>query len=187
MKYLIVGLGNPGAEYQGTRHNIGFELLDALAGVSNSSFMPDRYADRCVVKHKGRQLILIKPMTYMNLSGKAVRYWMEKEKVALEQVLVVTDDLALPFGTIRIRKKGSDGGHNGLKNINEVLGTNAYARMRFGIGNEFARGQQVDFVLGKWDAEEEGKLKERKERATEAIFAFSTIGPDRTMSHYNNT
>ena len=123
----------------------------------------------------------------MNLSGKAVRYWLQQLKITEEQLLVITDDLALPTGKLRLRPQGSDGGHNGLKNINEVLGTNAYARMRFGIGNEFARGQQVDFVLGKWDAEEEGKLKERKERATEAILAFSTIGPDRTMSHYNNT
>lgn len=187
MKYLIVGLGNPGTEYRDTRHNIGFLLLDALAGASNSSFSPDRYGDVCSIKHKGRQIVLLKPNTYMNLSGKAVRYWIDKEKVALENVLIATDDLALPFGTLRLRKKGSDGGHNGLKNITEVLKTDNFARLRFGIGNEFAKGKQVDYVLGNWDDGEREKLGERMQRVNACLLDFTTIGVDRTMSTYNNT
>lgn len=187
MKYLIVGLGNPGEDYRDTRHNIGFELLDALAGASNSLFSPDRYGDTATVKHKGRTLILLKPMTYMNLSGKAVRYWLEKEKIPLENLIVATDDLALPFGTIRIRKKGSDGGHNGLKSITELLGTNQWARLRFGIGNEFSKGHQVDYVLGRWSDEEREKLAERVERCGKAILDFPMIGIDRVMNTYNNT
>lgn len=187
MKYLIVGLGNPGVEYRDTRHNIGFEVLDALAGASNTVFSPNRYGDTALVKHKGRQLILLKPLTFMNLSGKAVRYWMEKEKIALENIFIVTDDLALPFGTIRIRKKGSDGGHNGLKSINELLGTNAYARLRFGIGNEYSQGRQVDYVLGEWGEEERSKLPERVKRCGEAILDLPFIGIDKVMNTYNNT
>ncbi len=187
MKYLIVGLGNPGDEYRNTRHNIGFKLLDALAGASNSVFSPDRYGDTATVKHKGRTLILLKPMTFMNLSGKAVRFWLDKEKITPENLLVATDDLALPFGTIRIRKKGSDGGHNGLKHITEVLGHTQWARLRFGIGNEFSRGHQVDYVLGEWGDDETRRLQERTQRCSEAMLAFTTIGIDRTMNLYNNT
>ena len=148
MKYLIVGLGNIGAEYAGTRHNIGFNVFDALAEASNAVFTTPRYGDVAQVKHKGRTLILLKPSTYMNLSGKAVRYWMEAEKIAPENLLVVSDDIALPFGTLRLRPKGSAGGHNGLKNIAELLGTENFARMRFGVGGDFPKGHQVDYVLG---------------------------------------
>ena len=148
MKYLIVGLGNIGAEYAGTRHNIGFKVLDALAEASNAVFTTARYGDVAELKHKGRTLILLKPSTYMNLSGKAVRYWMEAEKIAPENLLVVSDDIALPFGTLRMRPRGSAGGHNGLKNIAELLGTEDYARMRFGVGGDFPKGHQVDYVLG---------------------------------------
>lgn len=187
MKYLIVGLGNPGAEYRDTRHNIGFKLLDALCGASNAVFSPDRYGDTATVKFKGRTLVLLKPMTFMNLSGKAVRYWMEKENIGPDNMLVVTDDLALPFGTLRIRKKGSDGGHNGLKHITEIIGHTNWARLRFGIGNEFAKGRQVDYVLGEWDDDECARLQERMNRACEALLAFTTMGIDRTMNVYNNT
>lgn len=187
MKYLIVGLGNPGLEYTGTRHNIGFEILDALAGVSNISFTTQRYGDVAELKHKGRTLILLKPNTYMNLSGKAVRYWMEKEKVPLERLLIITDDLALPFGTIRIRKKGSDGGHNGLKSIQSLINSTKYPRLRFGIGDEFSKGHQVNYVLGKWSTEESSKLGERLERCGKAVLDFPMIGLDRVMNQYNNT
>ncbi len=187
MKYLIVGLGNPGAEYQFTRHNIGFEILDALSGASNITFSPDRYGDVATLKHKGRTLILLKPSTYMNLSGKAVRYWLTKEKIDIENLLVITDDLALPFGTLRLRGKGSDGGHNGLKSIQELIQTTKYARLRFGIGSEFNKGSQVNYVLGKWDETESKGLAERIERSSKAILAFSTIGIARTMNEFNNT
>ncbi|MCH2197393.1 MAG: aminoacyl-tRNA hydrolase [Flavobacteriales bacterium] len=187
MKYLIVGLGNPGLEYTGTRHNIGFEILDALAGASNISFKTERYGDVAELKHKGRSLILLKPNTYMNLSGKAVRYWMDKEKVPAERMLVVTDDLALPYGTIRIRKKGSDGGHNGLKNIQALINTTKYPRFRFGISAEFSKGHQVNYVLGKWNEEESSRLGERLDRSCQAILSFASIGLDRTMNFFNNT
>ena len=154
MKYLIVGLGNIGPEYQNTRHNIGFKVLDAFAKASNTVFEDMRYGAVATVKLKGRTLILLKPNTYMNLSGKAVSYWMQKEKIELSNLFVVVDDLALPFGTIRLRGKGSDGGHNGLKSINQLLGTQDYTRLRFGIGNEFPKGKQVDYVLGEWSSEE---------------------------------
>ena len=150
MKYLIVGLGNIGAEYADTRHNAGFDVLDALAGASNISFAAARYGAVAELKYKGRTLVLLKPSTYMNLSGKAVRYWMDAEKIAPENLLVISDDIALPFGTLRMRTKGSSGGHNGLKNISELLGREDYARIRFGIGGNFARGQQIDYVLGTW-------------------------------------
>ncbi|MAZ38237.1 aminoacyl-tRNA hydrolase [Salibacteraceae bacterium] len=185
MKYLVVGLGNPGAEYENTRHNIGFLILDALASASDSVFSPDRYADVSSIKSKGRQFILIKPSTFMNLSGKAVRYWMEKEKIDLENIIIVTDDLALPFGKIRIRKKGSDGGHNGLKSINELLGTQQYNRLRFGIGSEFSKGKQVDYVLGHWNSEETKTLKERIEIAQQGIKAIGLAGVNRAMGDYN--
>ena len=186
MKFLIFGLGNIGYEYANTRHNIGFNILDALAKASNISFKDNRYGATVEYKFKGRTYILIKPSTYMNLSGKAVNYWMQKEKVSIDNVMIILDDLALPFGTIRIKTKGSDGGHNGLKHINEILGHNKYARLRFGIGAEFSQGQQVDYVLGEWDEEEKKKLPERLEKCIEAIKGFGTIGIARTMNSYNN-
>ena len=158
MKYLIVGLGNIGPEYQNTRHNIGFRVLDAFVKASNAVFEDMRYGAVATVKLKGRTLILLKPNTYMNLSGKAVSYWMQKEKIDLSNLFVVVDDLALPFGTIRLRSKGSDGGHNGLKSINQLLGTQAYTRLRFGIGDNFSKGRQVDYVLGEWSDGEEERL-----------------------------
>ncbi len=185
MKYLIAGLGNIGNEYAGTRHNIGFEVLDALAGASNAVFEPSRYGSVARVKYKGRTLVLLKPSTFMNLSGKAVAYWLRQEKVPLENLMVVVDDIALPFGSIRIRGKGSDGGHNGLKNINSVLGRNDYPRLRFGIGGDFPLGFQVDYVLGKWDTEEKKALPERLEAAGEAIKSFAAIGLERTMNIHN--
>ena len=187
MKYLIVGLGNIGAEYAATRHNIGFKVLDALAEASNTVFSSQRYGSVAELKHKGRTFILLKPSTYMNLSGKAVSYWLKAEKIPQENLLVVVDDIALPFGTIRIRAKGSDGGHNGLKNIAELLGTNAYARLRFGIGGDFPKGMQIDYVLGEWTKEEATALPERTKVAAEAIKAFGTIGLERTMNQFNNS
>lgn len=185
MKYLIVGLGNIGAEYAGTRHNAGFEVLDALAEASNTSFTVDRYGSVAEVRHKGRTLLLLKPSTYMNLSGKAVRYWLEAGKISPENLLVVVDDIALPFGTLRMRTKGSAGGHNGLKNISEVLGHDNYARIRFGIGGDFARGQQVDYVLGRWTEEERKLLPERLKVFDDAVLSFATIGAERTMNLFN--
>ena len=184
LKYLIVGLGNIGAEYAGTRHNIGFKVLDALAEASNAVFTTARYGDVAELKHKGRTLILLKPSTYMNLSGKAVRYWMEAEKIAPENLLVVSDDIALPFGTLRMRPRGSAGGHNGLKNIAELLGTEDYARMRFGVGGDFPRGHQVDYVLGEWSDEERKALPERLKVFGDAILSFTTIGLERTMNFF---
>lgn len=185
MKYLIVGLGNIGAEYEDTRHNIGFNVLDAFAKASNTVFDDMRYGAVAEARVKGRTLVLLKPNTYMNLSGKAVSYWIQKEKIALEDVLVVVDDLALPFGTIRLRGKGSDGGHNGLKSINALLGTNAYARLRFGIGSEFAKGQQVDYVLGKWQGEEEVHMEALLAHCREIINTFVLMGIDKTMTDFN--
>ena len=186
MKYLIVGLGNPGDKYKNTRHNIGFTILDALANASNICFEPDRLADKATLKFKGRTLILIKPTTFMNLSGKAVNYWLQKEKINLNNLLVLTDDIALPFGKIRIKSKGSDGGHNGLKDIQSVLNTNKYPRLRFGVGSEFNPGSQVNYVLGDWSEEEQEQLQERTETIGNAIKAFATIGLDRTMNQFNN-
>ena len=186
MKYLIVGLGNPGVEYAETRHNIGFKALDALAGASNVVFSPGRYADVCELKHKGRTLILIKPQTDMTLSGKAVNYWLQQEKIPLERLMVITDDLALPFGKIRIRAKGSHGGHNGLRNIQEVLGSAEYPRLRFGVGDDFHAGQQVQYVLSAWNPEEIITLPERLNVVREAVLAFPSIGLERTMNFYNN-
>lgn len=185
MKYLIVGLGNIGVEYAATRHNIGFNVLDALAGASNAVFTAARYGDVAEFKHKGRTLVLLKPSTYMNLSGKAVRYWMEAEKIASENLLVVSDDIALPFGTLRMRPKGSAGGHNGLKNIVELLGTEEFARMRFGVGGDFPKGRQVDYVLGEWTDEERKALPERLKIFGDAILSFTTIGMERTMNFFN--
>lgn len=186
MKYLIVGLGNIGSEYENTRHNIGFKTLDAFSKASNVSFSPNKLGDTATIKFKGRTLILLKPSTYMNLSGKAVNYWMQQEKIKQENVLIITDDIALPFGKLRLKGKGSDGGHNGLKNINLVFGNNQYARLRFGIGSEFSSGRQVDYVLGEWNEEENNLLKERLEICSQIIQAFVTIGLDRTMSGFNN-
>lgn len=185
MKYLIAGLGNIGVDYENTRHNIGFNALDELASSSNVSFSSQRYADQASLKYKGRTLILIKPTTYMNLSGKAVHYWLQQEKIPLDRLLVITDDLALPFGTLRLKTKGSDGGHNGLKNIQEILGTSNYSRLRFGIGSEFPKGRQVDYVLSKWDNAESKELPTLVERCTEIVKAYTTIGAARTMNQFN--
>jgi PTH1 family peptidyl-tRNA hydrolase len=185
MKYLIVGLGNPGPEYQDTRHNIGWKMLDAFCDASNVTFQPSRYALSAETKFKGRILCLIKPLTYMNLSGKAVDYWMKKENIPVENILVLLDDLALPFGTLRLRAKGSDAGHNGLKNIDMVLGIQNYARLRFGIGNDFSSGGQVNYVLGKFPATEEKLLPEKLKMVTEIIQSFVFQGIERTMNNYN--
>ncbi len=180
-----MGLGNIGAEYAGTRHNIGFTVLDAFAKASNAVFTPSRYGAVAEVKYKGRTLILLKPSTYMNLSGKAVSYWLKQEKIELGNLFVIVDDIALPFGTLRIRAKGSDGGHNGLKNINEMLGSQEYARLRFGIGGDFPRGMQVDYVLGHWTEEEAKAIPGKAATAGEIIQSFATVGIDRTMNAYN--
>ena len=185
MNFLIAGLGNIGAEYANTRHNIGFKVLDAFAKASGTSFISGRYGSTAVVPVRGHKLILLKPSTYMNLSGKAVNYWLQAEKIKQENLLVVLDDLALPFGSIRLRKQGSDGGHNGLKNINEFLGNNAYARLRIGIGDAFSKGRQVDYVLGQWKEAEEKELPFVEDKAIEAIKAFVTLGPDRAMNIAN--
>ena len=185
MKYLVVGLGNIGSEYAETRHNIGFKVLDALAGASNISFTTVRYGDMATLKHKGRTILLLKPSTYMNLSGKAVRYWMEQERIPRENLLIISDDIALPFGTFRMRKNGSEGGHNGLKSITELLGDNQYARIRFGVGGDFPRGHQVDYVLGEFSDQEREAMPQRLKLFGDAILAFSTIGADRTMNSYN--
>lgn len=186
MKYLIVGLGNIGKEYAHTRHNIGFDVLDALAKANELTFEEERHGSVATLKWKGRIFVLLKPTTYMNLSGKALSYWMQKEKVLLENVLVVVDDLALPFGAIRIKPKGSDAGHNGLKHIQATLGHSNYARLRFGIGDQFRKGGQVEYVLGKWDAEEEKELPFRIDVATDAIKSFGTVGLQNTMTLFNN-
>ena len=186
MKYLIVGLGNIGSEYQNTRHNIGFTILDAFADASNVIFTDKRYGAITEVKLKGKSLILLKPSTYMNLSGNALRYWMQQENIPLERVLVLVDDIALPFGSLRLKPKGSDAGHNGLKHIQDTLGHSNYNRLRFGIGNDFPKGAQVHYVLGKWDAEELSALPERVEKAIEIIKSFCLAGTQNTMNAYNN-
>lgn len=185
MKFLLVGLGNPGAEYEDTRHNIGFSILESLSKKHDCSFSLDRGAYRATVKLRGKQVVLIKPTTFMNLSGKAVNYWLKKEQIQIENLLVVTDDLALPFGTIRLKGSGSDGGHNGLKDIQYTLQTATYARLRFGIGNAFPKGRQSDYVLGKWTKEEQVTLQERIELASEACEAFCAIGLQLAMTNYN--
>ena len=185
MKYLVVGLGNIGAEYAATRHNIGFRVLDALAEASNISFTTVRYGAMATFKHRGRTVYLLKPSTYMNLSGKAVRYWMEQERIPRENLLVISDDIALPFGTFRMRKNGSEGGHNGLRNITEMLGDNQYSRLRFGVGGDFPRGHQVDYVLGDFSDEENKLMPERLKLFGDAILSFVSIGVDRTMNTYN--
>lgn len=184
-KYLVIGLGNIGAEYVNTRHNIGFKILDALASASNISFEPNRYADTAKLKIKGRQVTLVKPSTFMNLSGKAVNYYLQAEKIDPENLLIVTDDLSLPFGTLRMRTKGSDGGHNGLKHIIQTLNSSKFTRIRFGVGNEFSKGNQVDYVLGEWSSEEEAQLKERIDTALEMVKSFVAIGAPQTMTNFN--
>ena len=184
-KYLIVGLGNFGEKYKNTRHNIGFKVLDALAEQENLSFETQRLADVCSFRLKGKTLILIKPNTYMNLSGKAVLYWLNKEKIPLNNLLVVTDDLNLPFGNIRLKTKGSDGGHNGLKDIQEKLNTTTYNRFRFGISDAFNKGRQVDYVLGEWTTEEADQLKERLQLSQDLIKSFVLEGVNNAMNKFN--
>ena len=184
-KFLIVGLGNPGAEYVNTRHNIGFKIVDELARDGETDFTTAKLGNVAEYKIKGRTLILLKPNTFMNLSGKAIKYWLEKEKIPLENLLVITDDLNLPYGTIRIKAKGSDGGHNGLKNTQLLLNTTNYPRFRFGISDEFKKGKQVDYVLGEWDEEEKEKLPERLKTSAEAIKSFALSGLANTMSSFN--
>ena len=185
-KFLIVGLGNIGTEYDGTRHNIGFEVLDYMASEAGVKFISERHAYIAEMKHKGKILVLVKPTTYMNLSGKAVNYWMQAEKIPVENIMVLVDDLALPFGKIRIGPKGGDGGHNGLKHIQETLNTTNYPRLRFGIGNEFGKGYQVNYVLGKWNDEEQKTIKDRLKVASDAIKAFAFQGLQFCMNNYNN-
>lgn len=185
MNYLVVGLGNIGAEYANTRHNMGFMVLDAFAKASNTVFSPARYGDTAEMSLKGRKLTLLKPSTYMNLSGNAVRFWMMKLNVPVEGLLVICDDLNLPFGTLRMRKKGSDGGHNGLKNIQELIGTQQYCRIRIGIGNDFARGGQIDFVLGKLSDEQLEMMPGICEKVASGITEFVLAGPDIAMNSFN--
>lgn len=185
VKYLIVGLGNVGSEYEGTRHNCGFMALDVLAKESDAVFQLARHAYKAEMKYRGRTLVLIKPTTYVNLSGKAVQYWLQAEKIPRENLLVIVDDIALPIGTLRMRKQGSGGGHNGLRNIEEQLGTNAYARLRIGVGNDFGRGHQIDYVLGRFSDTEMAQLEPALTAAAEAVKAFVTVGIDRAMNSCN--
>ncbi len=184
-KFLIVGLGNIGDKYADTRHNIGFKIVDEVAEVYNASFETEKLGDIASFKFKGRTFILLKPNTYMNLSGKAVKYWMDKEKILLENILVVTDDVNIDFGTIRLKAKGSAGGHNGLKDIQEKLNTQQYARFRFGVGANYPKGRQVDFVLGEWNKEETSLLIERLPTSAKVITSFGTAGLANTMNTYN--
>ena len=186
-KYLLIGLGNIGDEYADTRHNIGFQVLNKLSEKQKFSFETQKLGDLGSFKIKGRSVLCLKPSTYMNLSGKSVKYWMEKEKIPLENILVITDDLNLPFGTLRLKTKGSDGGHNGLKDIQNSLQTVNYNRLRIGVGSEFNKGRQVDYVLGKWNEEEKRALPERLDRANELITSFVLAGVKITMNEYNNT
>jgi peptidyl-tRNA hydrolase, PTH1 family len=186
LKFLIAGLGNIGDEYVNTRHNIGFEVLDTWVDVSNISFSDKRYGALAELKFKARTFLLLKPSTYVNRSGLAVNYWLKKEKIPLEKLLVITDDIALPFGKLRLKPKGGDAGHNGLNNIQTVLGTTNYPRLRFGIGNDFSFGQQIDYVLGKWSPEESKILAERIPAAIEIVKSFGTIGINHTMNEFNN-
>ena len=185
MKFLIIGLGNPGAEYANTRHNIGFAVLDALAEKQGCAFAPDRYADRAEFRHKGKTFICLKPQTFMNLSGKAVRYWMEQENIISERTLVITDDLALPFGKIRLRASGSAGGHNGLTSIIVTIGTEVFPRLRFGIGSDFPRGRQADHVLSQWNKEEAAALGQRITVCCQAVLDFGLMGIEHAMNSFN--
>ena len=186
MKFLVTGLGNIGGEYHDTRHNIGFDVVDILAIKYEGKWSTDKLGDICTIKFKGRTLILLKPSTYMNLSGKAVHYWMQKEKIPLERLLIITDDIAFPIETQKLKKNGSAGGHNGLKSIEESLGTQQYPRLRFGVGNDFGRGRQVEFVLGKWDEKDIPLLQKKIQQSIAIIESFVTLGLDRTMNIYNN-
>lgn len=186
-KFLIVGLGNIGEEYTETRHNVGFKVLDAYAIAEKSTFEPARLGDVATVKIKGRSLLCLKPSTYMNLSGKALKYWMDKEKVPLENILVITDDINLTFGTLRLKTRGSDGGHNGLKDIQNILQTTKYNRFRFGVGADFGKGRQVDYVLGKWSEIEKEQLEERLQKSCELIRSFVLSGVNITMNQFNGT
>ncbi len=185
MNYLVAGLGNIGREYAQTRHNMGFMVLDAWSEASNAVFSTQRYGDIAEVSFKGRRLTLLKPSTYMNLSGNAVRYWMEKKNVPLENLIVICDDLNLPFGTLRMRKKGSDGGHNGLKNIQDCLGSQDWCRIRMGIGNDFHAGEQIDFVLGDLSQDQKEQIPALCSKVIEGVKAFVTVGPDRAMNSFN--
>lgn len=185
MNYLVVGLGNIGAEYASTRHNMGFMVLDAWAQASNLVFESRRYGSIAEYSFKGRKFTLLKPSTYMNLSGNAVRYWMQKLNIPVENLIVICDDINLPFGTIRMRRKGSDGGHNGLKNIQEMIGTQDYARIRLGVGNDFSKGGQIDYVLGTISKEDQDTVSELSEKIISGIKDYSTIGPDRAMNNLN--
>lgn len=186
MKYLIVGLGNIGSEYENTRHNIGFKIVDALAKASAIFFEPNKLGNTATIKFKGRTFILLKPSTYMNLSGKSVNYHLQQEKISQENLLIITDDISIPFGTLRLKGKGSDGGHNGLKNIIETLGNSNFSRLRFGVGSDFVHGKQINHVLGTFAPEEQNQLEERLKKTTELIKSFGTIGLERTMSAFNN-
>ncbi|MFA0960751.1 aminoacyl-tRNA hydrolase [Roseivirga sp. BDSF3-8] len=186
MKYLIAGLGNIGPEYEDTRHNIGFITLDKLAAKHEATFEHSRHAFVTEIKHKGRSIHLIKPTTYMNLSGKAVSYWMNELKVPAERLMVITDDIALPFGKLRLRAKGSSAGHNGLKDIEKCLGSQKYPRLKFGIGDDFGKGQQVDYVLGRFSREQFDELPFALDKACDMVYGFTTTGIDRTMSQYND-
>lgn len=185
MKYLVVGLGNKGSEYENTRHNVGFKVVEKIAELIDTKFNTTNFGWMAEGKYKGRKVFLLKPDTYMNLSGHAVKYWMQKENIPLENVLIVTDDLALPFGTLRMKGKGSDAGHNGLKNIQEQLATQNYTRLRFGISAEFSEGKQVDYVLGTWNEEESATLGERIEIFSKACLSFIFAGLQNTMSAFN--
>lgn len=185
MKYLIAGLGNIGSEYEGTRHNIGFDILDHLAIENDGKWKTDTLGDICEIKHKGRTLCLLKPSTYMNRSGKAINYWMTKKKIKRDKILVVVDDIHLDLGKLRMRGKGSDGGHNGLKDIQQVLGGTNYPRLKFGVGNNFHSGQQVNYVLGKWESDEEATVQKQIKKAAEAIKSFAAIGIKFTMERFN--
>lgn len=184
-RFLILCLGNIGPDYEGTRHNAGFMVGDAIADESGVAFKSCRYGDMAIVKVKNCELMLLKPSTFMNLSGVAARFWMNKEKLPLENLLVIVDDISLPFGAIRIRERGSDAGHNGLKNIAEQLGTQNYARLKFGVGNDFPKGGQIDYVLGKFPPEEAKELPEKLKKASEAVKAFCLSGASFAMTHYN--
>ncbi len=184
-KFLIVGLGNIGAQYEGTRHNIGFKVLDYLAEQEGFTFESAKLGAVATFKHKGKSVVCLKPSTYMNLSGKAVKYWMDKENISLDNVLVITDDINLPFGSIRLKGKGSDGGHNGLKDIQNVLQTTKYNRFRFGVGSDFSKGSQVDYVLGKWDDEQQKAMPERLKKSTDLIRSFVFAGIKNTMNQFN--
>ena len=186
MKFLIVGLGNPGVKYQNTRHNIGFKALDYVSKHANAFFSSVRYGELSSFKYKGKSIFLLKPNTYMNLSGNAVNYWIKKENIPLTNLLIITDDINLSIGVLRMKKKGSDGGHNGLKNIQELLLSSSYPRLRIGVGNEFSKGRQVDYVLGDWSKEEEEILEEKVVKIKEMILSFCFAGIENTMNKYNN-